>query len=198
MPDLKFAPGELDVKDAAFSPSVVLFWLKTKVGVSSTRIMTTSPNTILGVFPLGYVDATQSLRNVASVGVNARFSIGRLIGGLVFLIAAVSLFGKSPVAGFIVLVIAVSLLANVMSAALQITNNGGGVSQVHVSIFEKGKLEQFREEINQRLFADHERLRHAEHMSVQNQQLYTQQQQLSAQILNQNAQLQQQVRQEGA
>lgn len=189
---LKFAPGEQDVTDAQFSTSVVLFWLRTMIGASSTRVVTRAPNTILGIIPLGYRDAAYPLSNVASVGVNARFSVGKLVVGLIALIAGLAEIGKSPVGGLVLLIVAVALLGNTMKAALVIQNNGGGITNVDVSIFQKAKLEQFRETINERLFADHAHLRHGEQMSVQNAQLYTQQQQLNAQIMAQQAALQQQ------
>jgi hypothetical protein len=189
---LKFAPGERNVTDAQFSTSVVLFWLRTLIGASSTRVVTRAPNTIFGIIPLGYQDAAYPLSNVASVGVNARFSVGKLVAGLIALFVGFALIGSSPIAGLIVLLIAVALLANVMKAALVIQNNGGGITYVDVSILQKAKLEEFREGINERLFADHAHLRHGEQMSVQNAQLYTQQQQLNAQIMAQQAALQQQ------
>ena len=190
---LKFAPGEHDVTDAEFSTSVVLFWLRTMIGASSTRVVTRAPNTIFGIIPLGYRDAAYPLSNVASVGVNARFSVGKLVVGLFALFVALGAFGdKSPIAGVVLLIVAVCLLANVMKAALVIQNNGGGITYVDVSIFQKAKLEQFRDGVSERLFADHAHLRHGEQMSVQNAQLYTQQQQLNAQIMAQQAALQQQ------
>jgi hypothetical protein len=188
---LQFSPGEQNVKEVQVSPSVVLFWLRTVIGVSSTRIVTRTPNTILGIIPLGYRDAAYPLSNIASVGVNARFSVGRLVcGAVIFLVGIGGIGSKSPVIGILLLLLGISLLANVMKAALVVQNNGGGVTRIDVSILQKAKLEQFREEINQRLFADHAHLRHGEQMSVQNQQLYTQQQQLNAQIMAQNAVLQ--------
>ena len=190
---LNFAPGEQDVTHVEVSTSVLLFWLRTMIGASSTRIVTRAPNTILGIIPLGYRDAAYPLSNVASVGVNARFSVGKLVVGLIGLLLGLGgLESKSPIAGVVILILAVALLANVMKAALVIQNNGGGITNVSVSILQKGKLEQFREEVNQRLFADHAHLRHGEQMSVQNAQLYTQQQQLNAQIMAQQAALLQQ------
>ncbi|GAA4033740.1 hypothetical protein GCM10022247_68480 [Allokutzneria multivorans] len=181
MPNLQFAPGEENITEQSFSPSVVMFWLKTTMGVSNTRIATTSPNTLLGVIPLGYGDAMYPLANVAGVSVNTKLSVSRLIFGLI-LLAMGSAASSAGALGLIIVAMAISMLANAMSANLQITNNAGGVSTVSVSILEKAKLEQFREQINQRLFADHAALRHGEHMQVQNQQLLTQQQQLDAQI----------------
>jgi hypothetical protein len=168
------------------------------MGVSSTRVATSFPNTLLGVIPLGYRDSTFPLRNVASVGVNARFSLGRAIIGLIFFIAAFPTLGKNALVGIILLLIGVSLLANAMSAELDIVNNAGGHQRFRVSVFQKSKLEQFREEVNQRLFADQELLRHGESMQVQNQQLYVQQQQLNAQIMQQQAAMQQQLNAQNA
>ena len=189
--NLTYAPGEGNIQEATFSPSPIVFWLKVNMGVSSTRIVVRRPNTILGLIPLGYADNAYPLTNTASVGVSAKFSIGRLIFGLIFLIVGISLLVKN-VGGIIFLLLGAALLIGVYNATLVVQNNGGGTNVVPVSIFEKSKLEQFRELINERLFADHAAMRHTQHMQVQNEQLMVQQQQLNAQIMQQNAQLQQQ------
>jgi hypothetical protein len=190
--NLHFAAGEMDVEEANFSPSVVLFWLRTSIGVSTTRIVTRRPNTILGIIPLGYSDANYPLANVASVNVSTKFYVGRLIFFLIFLIAGFASVAKIPGLGILLLIIAADILANTFKAGLMIVNNAGGKERFTVSIFQKSKLEQFREVINQRLFADHAAIRHNQHMQVQNEQLMVQQQQLTAQIMQQNAQMQMQ------
>ncbi len=184
---LSFAPGETNVVADKFSPSVVLFWLRTEIGASSTRIVIKEPNTVLGVIPLGAQDRAFPLNNVASVGVNSKFSIFRLVFGLLSIILALNLGGVAMV---LFLLWGLSLAANSMSASLSIQNNGGQVSTIDVSILERAKLAALREAVNTRLFADHGLLRHQESMQVQNAQLYTQQQQLNAQIMNQQAHLQ--------
>jgi hypothetical protein len=156
--------------------------------------VTRAPNTILGVIPLGYADAAYPLTNVASVGVNSKFSIGKLVFGLIFLFAGFGTLTKGI--GILLLLIAAALLAGVFGATLRIQNNGGGFNDVGVSILEKRKLEEFREVVNQRLFADHAAMRHNQHMQVQNDQLSVQQQQLNAQIMQQNAALQAQLREQ--
>lgn len=170
---LNFAPGETNTHVDQFSPSVLLFWLKAEMGVSSTRLVHKVPNTILGVIPLGAADQTTPLSNIASVGVNTSFSVGRLIGGLFLLLLGLGMIAQSA-AGLLFLLFGLSLLANAMSAQFDIVNNGGGSSSLRVSILEKAKLEQFREEVNQRLFSDQARLRHDESMDVQRQQLQAQ------------------------
>ena len=152
MSNIFFAPGESNVASASFSPSVLLFWLKTEMGVSNTRFLTKSPNTLLGVIPLGYSDETYTLRNTAGVGVEVKFSLLRAVIGLVFLIIGLSTLTQN-VFGIIFLLIGLSMLLNSLSAALKIQNNGGGVSLIRVSFLEKTKLEQFRHQINERLLA---------------------------------------------
>lgn len=49
MTESAYATGETDVIGDRFSPSVVLFWLKTSVAASNMRVMYKSPNTLLGV-----------------------------------------------------------------------------------------------------------------------------------------------------
>lgn len=74
-----------------------------------------------------------------------------------------------------------------MSSVLKIKNNGGGETTLQVSILKKAKLEQFRNEVNARLFADHQGIRHEESMGMQTKNLLNQQAQLNLQEqLNRN------------
>lgn len=179
MGDLTFAPGESNIYSAKFSPSVVLFWLKTELAVTNMRIVTKSPNTLLGLIPLGYSDAAYPLANTAGVGVETKFSVGRAFWGAVFLVVA--LFNLKSFFGWVLLLAAAALLLNAMSAALKVQNNGGGTTFLKVSILEKSKLEQFRNEVNNRLFADHAETRHTETLDMHTKNLLNQQAQLNLQ-----------------
>ena len=185
MSNLQFAPGESNVQTAKFSPSVILFWLKTELGVTSTRIVSKRANSLLGVIPLGYAEETFPLANTAGVGVEIKFSLGRAIFGLILLIAGLT--NLNAFFGWLVLLLAISLLLNAMSSVLKIKNNGGGETKLQVSILEKAKLEQFRNEVNARLFADHQGIRHQETMGMHTKNLLNQQAQLNLQEqLNRN------------
>lgn len=179
MGDLTFAPGESNIHSAKFSPSVLLFWLKTELAVTDMRIVTKSPNTLLGLIPLGYSDAAYPLANTAGVGVETKFSVGRAFWGALFLVVA--LYTLESFFGWVLLLAAAALLLNAMSAALKVQNNGGGITFLKVSILEKSKLEQFRNEVNNRLFADHAGTRHAETLDMHTKNLLNQQAQLNLQ-----------------
>ncbi|CEA08825.1 hypothetical protein BN1051_02183 [Arthrobacter saudimassiliensis] len=179
MSGIVFAPGETGVSTSKFSPSVVLFWLKTEIAVTNTRVISKSPNTLFGIIPLGYKDEAYPLSGTASVGVEVKFSLGRAIFGLIFLAVALNMLDNFF--GYVFLILAVSLILNAMSAAMKIKNHGGGDSMIRVSVLEKSKLEQMRDEINSRLFADHARLRHEESMNMQAMGLLNQQAQINLQ-----------------
>lgn len=84
MTEFTYVTGETDVIGDRFSPSVVLFWLKTSVAASNMRVMYKSPNTLLGVIPLGSSTQTIPLRNIASVDTNTKFNLGSFVWGAVF------------------------------------------------------------------------------------------------------------------
>ena len=179
MTNLSFAPGESNVYAQKFSPSVILFWLKTETAVTNVRVVAKKPNTLLGLIPLGYQDEAYPLASIASAGVEIKFSVGRALFGIIFFFIGIATI-KSPV-GFIFLLIGISMILNSLSAALKLTNNGGGVSYLKVSALEKAKLENFRNEVNSRLFADHQGMRHQETMSMHQMNLLNQQAQLNLQ-----------------
>lgn len=179
MGDLTFAAGESNIYSAKFSPSVALFWLKTEMAVTNMRIVSKSPNTLIGLIPLGSSDTAYPLASTAGVGVESKFSVGRGFWGLVFLIVAI--VNLNAFFGWVLLVVAGVLLLNASSAVLKVQNSGGGITSLKVSILEKAKLGQFRDEVNARLFADHAGNRHAETIDMQTKNLLNQQAQLNLQ-----------------
>lgn len=185
MSNLTFAPGEDNIVSKKFSPSVILFWLKTEIAATNMRVVSRHPNTLFGLIPLGYKDSGYPLASTASVGVEVKFSVGRAFFGLIFFLIAINILDNFF--GWLLLILSLSMLLNAMSSALTITNHGGGQSRLRVSILEKSKLEGLRDDINARLFADQGRLRHEEAMDMQTKSLLNQQAQLNLQAqLNQN------------
>lgn len=157
MTEFTYATGETDVIGDRFSPSVVLFWLKTSVAASNMRVMYKSPNTLLGVIPL---------RSIASVDTNTKFNLGSFVWGAVFLVAGLSFLSSSALVGILFLLLAAANLANTMSAQLDFVNQAGGRNSVKVSILEKDKLMQLAQNIQRLVFADVEGQRHQESMDM--------------------------------
>ena len=159
MTEFTFAPGEKNIIGDRFSPSVIIFWLKTSIAASSTRIQYTTPNTLFGLIPLGVDTKTIPLRNVASVDTSTKFNLGSLVWGVVFLLIGLGCLDSSVAVALVLILVAAANLANTMSAQLDFVNQAGGRNSVKVSILEKDKLMQL-------VFADVEGQRHQESMDM--------------------------------
>ena len=133
---------------------MILFWFKTSIAASSMRVQCKSPNTLLGVIPLGSSTQTIPLRNIASVDTS------------IFLIAGLACMKDSALVGILFLLLAAANLANTMSAQLDFVNQAGGRNSVKVSILEKDKLMQLAQNIQRLVFADVEGQRHQESMDM--------------------------------
>lgn len=162
MTEFTYAPGEKNIVGDRFSPSVIIFWLKTSIAASSTRVQYRAPNTLFGLIPLGASTKTIPLRNIASVDTNTKFNLGSLVWGLFFLFVGFGMFDSNALAAIVCLLIAVANFANVMSATLTFRDPSGGANDITVSILEKDKLMSLAQEIQARVFADDDQLRHEE------------------------------------
>lgn len=148
MTEFTFAPGEKNIIGDRFSPSVIIFWLKTSIAASSTRIQYTTPNTLFGLIPLGADTKTIPLRNVASVDTSTKFNLGSPVWGVVFLLIGLGCLDSSVAVALVLILVAASNLANTMSAQLDFVNQAGGRNSVKVSILEKDKLMQLAQNIH--------------------------------------------------
>ena len=166
MTEFTFAPGEKNIVGDRFSPSVIIFWLKTSIAASSTRIQYKAPNTLFGLIPLGASTKTIPLRNVASVDTNTKFNLGSLVWGLIFLFVGFGMFDSNATAAIILLLIAAANLANVMSASLVFRDPSGGANAITVSVLEKDRLMGLAQEIQALVFTDTDQLRHEESMHM--------------------------------
>lgn len=201
MTEFTYAPGEKNIVGDRFSPSVIIFWLKTSIAASSTRVQYKAPNTLFGLIPLGASTKTIPLRNIASVDTNTKFNLGSLVWGLFFLFVGFGMFDSNALVAIVCLLVAAANLANVMSASLAnvmsaslvFHDPSGGANAITVSILEKDKLMKLAQEIQARVFTDADQLRHEESMHMAEKQYTAQtnsvliQQQMLA---NQQAQLQ--------
>lgn len=177
MTEFTYAPGETNIVGERFSPNVLLFWLKTSIAASNTRVQYRSPNTILGLIPLGADTQTIPLRNIASVDTSVKFNMGSFVIGIILAFAGLGTLGSNALIGLILLVLGLASLANMMSASLNFVNQAGGKNAITVSILEKDKLSKLAQRIQELVFADLEGIRHQESMNIQQQQFAVQAQQ---------------------
>lgn len=84
--------------------------------------------------------------------------------------------------GLVIMYLGVGLLLNSWRISVDVTNNGGGFTQVFVSFVDRKIVEEFAREAQDRLFTNYDGLRHQETVGYAQAQLYTQQAQLNAQM----------------
>lgn len=166
MTEFTYAPGEKNIVGDRFSPSVIIFWLKTSIAASSTRVQYRAPNTLFGLIPLGASTKTIPLRNVASVDTSTKFNLGSLVWGVVLLLIGLGCLDSSVAVALVLILVAAANLANTMSASLVFHDPSGGANTITVSILEKDKLMSLAQEIQSRVFADADQLRHGQSMRM--------------------------------
>lgn len=172
------APGESNVSGVKVSPSLLTPYLKGELMCYSTRLVYKVPNTLLGLIPLGAEENTIPLKSIASVNTSTKLKPARLLIGLIFLICGLSSITSSLPAAVILFLIAAILLAMSFPASLNVVNHAGGITSVTVSVLEKGTLQKFAKDLQNRVFADLEATRHDEAMSARLMQTQLQQMQL--------------------
>ena len=166
MTEFTYAPGEKNIVGDRFSPSVIIFWLKTSIAASSTRVQYKAPNTLFGLIPLGASTKTIPLRNIASVDTNTKFNLGSLVWGVVFLLIGLGCLDSSVAVALVLILVAAANLANTMSASLVFHDPSGGANAITVSILEQDKRMQLAQEIQKLVFTDADQLRHEESMNM--------------------------------
>ncbi len=136
---------EQKIKEATFTANLILFWLKANYVLTNKRITGHTPNTLLGLIPLGQAQVSQPLNTVASVTSSTKFSFIRLLIGLILVIAGFALIGSF---GIILLILGAVNILNCYTATFVVTNNGGQSVGYEISILEKSKVVEFVDEIN--------------------------------------------------
>lgn len=184
--NISAAPGEEHIYADNFLASLLMPYMKAQLLVSSTRYVTRYPNSFLGFIPLGYVEENIPMHAIATVAANMRFRFGRFVlGVLTGLAGVVGVFINLDFRFFPFLILSGLFLLAAFPIMLVVVTNSGFVNVVTVSVLERKRMEIFRAEMQQRLFADQELLRHREAQEFRAQQLQVQQMMLQQQQLQQ-------------
>jgi len=142
------AKDEQIVREDTFTANLILFWLKAKYNLTNKRVTGHSPNTFLGLIPLGKSEISQPLKTIASVSSSTEFWFKTFLIGVVFLIAGLYMLGSSLLIGVILVLIGVINILNCYTSSFVITNNAGEAQWYYLSILEKSKVHAFVNEVN--------------------------------------------------
>lgn len=158
--DIMLAPGESGLYSRSFRPNLLLFWLRDTYMVTNKRLALKCANTIFGFIPLGFEEKSIPMGSIA--GINSSFKVKPvrlLLAGfmaLLMLFQGLSMIADSSVGGFFLLLLGAffgAIAANSMMASLSVTNNGGGVNEVTVSVLDKAALDDFKNKANEYIYS---------------------------------------------
>ena len=186
--DFVLAPGETSVYGQKFYVSILAPYLKGRMMCSSSRFVYKVPNVFLGIIPVGSDENIVPINSISAVSTSTRFKVVRALLALILVILGVTSIAKNPLGGVICILLAVVFGLTTFSMALVVTNHAGGAFGLEVSILDISKIKLFKTELQNRVFADQEAIRHSWAQNVRMQSLAMQQVQL-AQM--QQAQIQQ-------
>lgn len=167
-------PGEGNSYSVSIPVSLLFRHLKMHLWCSDTRFAFKRPERSLLVFATGSEEQVIPLTNISEVTVTSKFRIILFIFSLLFIPLSISFALSIPVFGLFILAYNVYVLFNCTRVSLKIRTNAG--TSIHLSFPSRHKQELivFNEQLQSRLFADHSRLQHEEHLELQYAQLQAQ------------------------
>ena len=124
-----------------YMTSLLTFYLKGEIRTEKNFIQFKTPNTILGLIPLGAKTEKFTIDQISSTTTNFRLRLKYLIFGIFWLLIAVSCLSDSDTlaAGLICLLFEINLI---------VTTTAGKEQLIDFIIFDKSKAEMAEQEIN--------------------------------------------------
>ena len=126
-----------------FMYSIVYFFIKSEFILTNKRIICNVPNLFLFI-PSGKNNVTYPLNNIAGVRLDTKVSVKSLLIGII-----ITLIGLSSLRSlFLLFLIGALIILSSFETIMVIQNNSGSSMAYPVSPFEKGKAQDFINQVN--------------------------------------------------
>lgn len=146
--ELVIGQDESILKDVNLTPSLPMPWIKARFTLTNKRLVGRSPRFLLGIIPAGNDELTYNLRNVASVATGTKVELWSVILCLLFLAFGLGVIGSSPLAGLVLLLIAVYCALTAVKVSLKVSNNAGQIVGYPLSLKDKSNVAELASLIN--------------------------------------------------
>ena len=137
------------MQTVTYITSFLTFYLKGEVSVDKNFVDLKTPNTILGLIPLGKHNNKVPVNQISSVTSDFRLLFKNLLAGLVVTILGFGSIGDNFVGGLIIAIIGIIMILNSFQTVVIITMTSGSYIPVYFIIFEKSKAAIVENNINQ-------------------------------------------------
>jgi hypothetical protein len=140
-------------KKFEFSLSLLFFWVKGNLAIDNNFIKVSTANAIFGLFPAGKDSQNIPLKNISSTQLSSKYSIFRMIIGIIFILVSLSKLGTSFFSALIFLLIGLIIFGSGILTRLTIQKAGRDFTIV-VPFYEKGKMLQIQDYMEDALVND--------------------------------------------
>lgn len=133
-----------------YMTSLFTFYLKGEIKSEQNFISFKTPNTILGLIPLGAKTEKMAINQIASTTSNSRVQLKPLILGAFCALAGFSGLGSGEIGAVIVLLLlAANFLIDAFEYNLVVTTTAGQQKLINFLIFDKKKADEAAYQINE-------------------------------------------------
>lgn len=139
----QYSPSENTTLSLTVITKLLTFWKPTKIEITNKRIILEDPR--------GEYTANINYRNISAIKTFSTFSWTLFILGLILISNLTILFNHFSIFGLITILIGAFCLLNCKKHALRISTNSIDPVTIHVPFFEKEKLQQVSNEINNQI-----------------------------------------------
>lgn len=134
------------IAEETFTPEIGYFWLKSKYKLTNKRIISSAPNSFLGVIPSGRRERSLPLNNISSVMTSYEFQFGRFIIG--WFSITMGLLTARYLIGWSIFLVGLKYAFSPYHTFFGVVNNAGQLTTHRISNLEKKKAQSFATEIN--------------------------------------------------
>lgn len=133
-----------------YMTSILTFYLKGEIAADQNFVKFKTPNTILGLIPLGAKKESVPVTQIASTQSNFKLKFGKLLLGIIAAFLAISTMTADGgfFGGLIILIFAANWILDAFELDLQVNMTSGKTKLIDFFIFEKAKAVSAENQIN--------------------------------------------------
>jgi hypothetical protein len=131
-----------------YMSSLLTFYLKGEISGDQNSVTFKTPNTILGLIPLGTQSDKIFVNQIASISTNFQLKFKSLLLGVIVAIVGLCFLKSFFILALILLILGANWIINAFEIYLVLSTTGNKTKQVNFFIFEKAKAELAEQQIN--------------------------------------------------
>lgn len=153
-------------KQAIFSLSTLFFFIKGNIVVDESLVKVKTSNTVLGIIPAGSNNQNIPLKNISSVQLNSNFKILPIIIGSILVFTGFANLTSSFLTGVVMMLIGLAVFGSGILTTLVLGRSGHDF-YLSVPFYEKQKLMQAKDWIEEGLYSDANKTDISKHIDAQ-------------------------------